>query len=414
MMHVGEKPYVVTASSSMNAYRGPLAWGQVELSSRVLTFDAVSSMLGQILPADQQLALTEFGAIEHEIPSPAGIADRFTVVAARGGEDVWVEVRRRPIEVPTLQVTAEELAAASVEAAAAEPVSAPEPIAAPEPVAAPEPQVQHATVIDPAAEVALQEIEVVADVEAESPAADVTLDSNESIVVAIPGEAAEEFALNGVADNAIQVIDEEPQGVPTEEEVDAMLAGTSATIMTSGMAGEVVPDETETTDEPIALVIDESFDDETELDLSAQMAPPSEPATPHDAAAPELVEPVAGPCRRRSFRNTSVAQVDAFAAAEVETGSDVRSGDARDAGSRDAARHAASRGSCCGDGGNADRSVSRTADRRCRSRFRVVATLRCCCGAAAGRRDRDGLRGRADRHAALLGRSCARCRAGCR
>ena len=288
MMHVGEKPYVVTASSSMNAYRGPLAWGQVELSSRVLTFDAVSSMLGQILPADQQLALTEFGAIEHEIPSPAGIADRFTVVAARGGEDVWVEVRRRPIEVPTLQVTADELAAASVEARAAEPVPAPEPIA-PEPAAAPEPQVQQETAIDPAAEVALQQIEVVADVEAESPAADVTLDSNESIVVAIPGQAAEEFALNGVADNAIQVIDEEPQGVPTEAEVDAMLAGTSATIMTSGMAGEVVPDETETPDEPIALVIDESFDDETELDLSAQLAPPSEPATPHYAAAPELV-----------------------------------------------------------------------------------------------------------------------------
>ena len=68
VMHVGEKPYVVTASSSMNAYRGPLAWGQVELSSRVLTFDAVSSMLVQILPVHQQQALTEFGAIEHEIP----------------------------------------------------------------------------------------------------------------------------------------------------------------------------------------------------------------------------------------------------------------------------------------------------------------------------------------------------------
>ena len=92
VMHVGEKPYVVTASSSMNAYRGPLAWGQVELSSRVLTFDAVSSMLVQILPDDQQQALTEFGAIEHEIPSPTGVADRFSVVAARGGEDVWLEV----------------------------------------------------------------------------------------------------------------------------------------------------------------------------------------------------------------------------------------------------------------------------------------------------------------------------------
>src|SRR5262245_25277167 len=99
-MHVGEKPYVVTASSSMNAYRGPLAWGQVELSSRVLTFDAVSSMLSQILPNDQRQELDEFGAIEHEITAPAGVADRFTVVAARGGEDVWVEVRRKPFVAP--------------------------------------------------------------------------------------------------------------------------------------------------------------------------------------------------------------------------------------------------------------------------------------------------------------------------
>jgi twitching motility protein PilT len=316
VMHVGEKPYVVTASSSMNAYRGPLAWGQVELSSRVLTFDAVSSMLGQILPADQQLALTEFGAIEHEIPSPAGIADRFTVVAARGGEDVWVEVRRRPIEVPTLQVTAEELVAASVEAPTPAPASAPEPNAAPEPAAVPEPPVQQETTIDPAAEIALQEIEVVADIEAESPAADVALHSNESIVVAIPGQAAEEFALNSVADNAIQVIDEEPQGVPTEEEVDAMLAGTSATIMTSGMTGEVVPDETETPDEPIAIVIDESFEDETELDLSAQMAPSSESATPHDAPAPELV---AAAAPAPEFETLVVVHIDAPIEPQAET-----------------------------------------------------------------------------------------------
>ena len=84
VMHVGEKPYVITASASMNAYRGPLAWGQVELSSRVLTFDAVASMLTEILPVDQQRALDEFGAIEHEVLPPNGILDRFTVVAARG------------------------------------------------------------------------------------------------------------------------------------------------------------------------------------------------------------------------------------------------------------------------------------------------------------------------------------------
>ena len=219
VMHVGEKPYVVTASSSMNAYRGPLAWGQVELSSRVLTFDAVSSMLGQILPADQQQALTEFGAIEHEIPSPAGVADRFTVVAARGGEDVWVEVRRRAIEIP------QPVAQADV----------PEPEVAATPAAV-------ASVAETVAEPALAEIELVTNVAAETdlhPAANVQLDAPESIVVAIPGQAAEEFALNTVPDNAIQIVDDEPQGVPTEEEVDAMLAATATALLTSGLAGEV-------------------------------------------------------------------------------------------------------------------------------------------------------------------------------
>ncbi len=219
VMHVGEKPYVVTASSSMNAYRGPLAWGQVELSSRVLTFDAVSSMLGQILPADQQEALTEFGAIEHEIPSPAGIADRFTVVAARGGEDVWVEVRRRAIEIPQ-PVTHDDV---------------PEPVVAATPAAV-------ASVAETVSEPALAEIELVTNVAAETdlhPAANVQLDAPESIVVAIPGQAAEEFALNTVPDNAIQIIDDEPQGVPTEEEVDAMLAATATALLTSGLAAEV-------------------------------------------------------------------------------------------------------------------------------------------------------------------------------
>ena len=96
VMHVGEKPYVVTTSSAMSAYRGPLAWGQVELSSRVLTPDAVMSMVGQILPADQRNALDEIGAVEHEIASPAGVVDRFSVVAARGGDDIWLELRRLP------------------------------------------------------------------------------------------------------------------------------------------------------------------------------------------------------------------------------------------------------------------------------------------------------------------------------
>jgi twitching motility protein PilT len=99
VMHVGEKPYVVTTTSSMNEYRGPLAWGQVELSSRVLTSEAVLGMLGQILPHEQRQALEELGAIEHEVPLAQNGHGRFTIIAARGGDDVWLEVRRK-IELP--------------------------------------------------------------------------------------------------------------------------------------------------------------------------------------------------------------------------------------------------------------------------------------------------------------------------
>jgi twitching motility protein PilT len=308
VMHVGEKPYVVTASSAMNAYRGPLAWGQVELSSRVLTFDAVSSMLGQILPADQQQALTEFGAIEHEIPSPEGVADRFTVVAARGGEDVWVELRRRPIdnppaEAPVGQTTApapsEQAASARLSQAApsAEPVAAEarpadeHPIVAPAagasavPSAAVEPtpdvHLEQRERVEPAVEVekAAPEIELAIGEPAqahEQPAGEVELQSNESIVVAIPGLAAEEFALNAVPDNAIQIVDDEPQGLPTEEEVDAMLAATATALLTSGLAGEVVTDEEAMAPDDLEsreaerLREGEAIEDETEIVLTTE------------------------------------------------------------------------------------------------------------------------------------------------
>lgn len=93
VMHVGEKPYVVAPA------------GPVELSSRPLTLDAVAGMLGQLLPAEGRAALDELGAIEHELPKGvSGSSDRFTVVAARGGDDIWIEVRRhrkRPASVRT-------------------------------------------------------------------------------------------------------------------------------------------------------------------------------------------------------------------------------------------------------------------------------------------------------------------------
>jgi twitching motility protein PilT len=97
VMHVGEKPYVVTTSEARHQFRGPLAWGQVELSTRVLTVDAVAGMLGQILPADQRSALDEYGATEYEVIAANHPEEQFTIVAARGGDDIWIEMRRRPV-----------------------------------------------------------------------------------------------------------------------------------------------------------------------------------------------------------------------------------------------------------------------------------------------------------------------------
>lgn len=102
VLHVGEKPYVITSSTAMNAFRGPLTWGQVELSTRVLSVEAINGVLEQLLPASQQDLLGEMGAVEHELPATQ---DRpaFTVIAARGGEDVWLEIR--PVRAKTLIAT---------------------------------------------------------------------------------------------------------------------------------------------------------------------------------------------------------------------------------------------------------------------------------------------------------------------
>src|SRR5262245_7057750 len=107
-MHVGEKPYVVLSSATVSALRGPLAWGQVELSSRPLTGDAMTAMLGQMLSEDQRQALADLGAIEEEIEVPGDAGGQFIVTAARGGEDVWVEVRRRKA-IPAEPVAADDV-----------------------------------------------------------------------------------------------------------------------------------------------------------------------------------------------------------------------------------------------------------------------------------------------------------------
>lgn len=123
VLHVGEKPYVVAAG------------GAVELSRQGLGLGAMEGMLAQLLSADALRALREMGAVEHELDDrPASSGDRFTVVAARGGDDIWIELRRHrrmraaavavapeqasPVEAPLAEVAAPAVAAVVAEVAA--------------------------------------------------------------------------------------------------------------------------------------------------------------------------------------------------------------------------------------------------------------------------------------------------------
>src|SRR5688572_15056067 len=86
VLHVGEKPYIVTPTE------------QVDLATKGLTLDAVTGILNQLLPIEPQNALDEFGAVQYRLPPVAELpGEHFTIVAARGGDDIWVEIRRRQV-----------------------------------------------------------------------------------------------------------------------------------------------------------------------------------------------------------------------------------------------------------------------------------------------------------------------------
>ena len=86
VMHVGEKPYVVSPN------------GQVDLATRGLTFEAVNGIVAQLLPPDALKSLEDVGATQFELPTLDEFpGEHFTVTAARGGDDVWAEIRRRQV-----------------------------------------------------------------------------------------------------------------------------------------------------------------------------------------------------------------------------------------------------------------------------------------------------------------------------
>ena len=84
VLHVGERPVVVSG-------RGPR-----EVTASPMTLEGMLGLLSDLLSADAERALAEYGAVESELqPSQAAPGERFTVVAARGGDDVWIELRRK-------------------------------------------------------------------------------------------------------------------------------------------------------------------------------------------------------------------------------------------------------------------------------------------------------------------------------
>jgi twitching motility protein PilT len=212
VMHVGEKPYVVTTSAAMGPYRGPLAWGQVELSTKILTAEAVFAILNQILPIDKRQELDTIGAVDHELSSPEGITEQFVVVAARGGDDVFLELRRKQ-PVPAESEAAP--AGVSAEPAPPQPEAAPAAIenqhAEPAPIA--ETPVESAPVaIDTAQEP--PPFEIVQEEQQISPSdAEVTALLADSVAAleSTPGIVEEEATV-------VEVVEEEEQPVVVEEQ----------------------------------------------------------------------------------------------------------------------------------------------------------------------------------------------------
>ncbi len=84
VLHVGERPVVVSS-------RGPS-----EIASSPMTLESMDGLLADLLPSEARQALAEFGAVEADVaPSSLVPDERFSVVAARGGDDIWIEIRRR-------------------------------------------------------------------------------------------------------------------------------------------------------------------------------------------------------------------------------------------------------------------------------------------------------------------------------
>jgi twitching motility protein PilT len=296
VMHVGEKPYVVTTSAAMSPYRGPLAWGQVELSTKVLTSDAVLAILGQILPIEKRQELDTIGAVDHDIVPPEGTSDQFVVVAARGGEDVWLELRRKPKEAAAPEATAEPVSTAVEEPAAMVDASAvSEPVVSAESPAAAEPPAAETTVSTPivaesSAETSEAEpppFEIVHEVQQSAPTdADVNALLSESAAALQQAPAPEARRPEG-EDHEREAVSQQPVAEPTGEAVAPLVEEVAETSPSpQPVANEEI--------EPIAVEPTPDIQPESVPALVAIDAQPEVAAAPVPAeieAQPEVAAP---------------------------------------------------------------------------------------------------------------------------
>jgi twitching motility protein PilT len=274
VMHVGERPYVVAGA------------GTIDLSTQTLHLEAMTGMLQQLLPVVAQDSLEEFGAVEHHLPSREG--DAFTVVAARGGDDIWIEIRRRRNAAVT---------------AAAPPVAAPVPVAPPVVVAVPvaEPAAPPVVESSPAPEIAAA-VHVPAPIAAEPPLPEVVTAVETAPPVEAPIAEIAAVALTeepSAEDLAIQMLDQLLSQPPELTEVEEFEAAVAAA--PSPVEAPVAPVEHAALAAPVARVA------------------PEAPAAPELAAVLPMIRTVRFevPARTATLRAAGVERLLRLAAARA-------------------------------------------------------------------------------------------------
>ena len=79
----------------MTSRTSPSGRAEVAIGTEFLTFSDVDAVLEQLLPAASLQAFNRLGAIRYECPPLTDYpGQRFTVVAYREADELWVEIRR--------------------------------------------------------------------------------------------------------------------------------------------------------------------------------------------------------------------------------------------------------------------------------------------------------------------------------